>query len=65
VFAPGLPVVHPEEVFERTVIGAFELRIEKARGQFPVLPVIMKTFAAFILPLTGTISAVAIFLVAL
>jgi hypothetical protein len=56
--------VHPEEIFERTVKGALELRIEKARGQFPVFPVIMKAFAAFILPLTGTVGAIAIFLVA-
>jgi len=56
--------VHPEEIFERTVISALELSIEKARGQFTVFPVIMKTFAAFVLPLTGTVGAIAIFLVA-
>jgi len=56
--------MHPEEIFERAVIGALELRIEKARGQFPVFPVITKTFTAFILPLTGTVGAIAIFLIA-
>jgi len=57
--------VHPEEIFDRTVIGALELLIEKARRQFIVFPVIMKTFAAFMLPFTGTVGAIAIFLVAL
>jgi hypothetical protein len=61
---PRLSIVHPEKIFERTVIGALELRIEKARGQFALFPVIMKTFAAFILPLTGTVGTIAIFLVA-
>jgi len=56
--------VHPEEIFERTVVRALELRIKKARGQFSVFPVIMKTFAAFILPLTGIVGAIAIFPVA-
>ena len=56
--------MHPEEIFERTVIGALELRIKKAGRQFPVFPVVMETFAAFILPLTGTVGAIAIFLIA-
>jgi hypothetical protein len=56
--------VHLEEIFERTVISALELRIKKTGRQFPVFPVIMETFAAFILPLTGTVGAIAIFLVA-
>ena len=51
------------EVTDRTVVCALLFFGEKTGRQFPVLPVIMKTFTAFIFPAARTIRAVAILLV--
>lgn len=49
-FCERLPVMHPEEILQRTVVSAFIFGIEKAGREFTVLPVVVETFAAFVLP---------------
>jgi hypothetical protein len=57
--------VHPEEVFQRAVIGPFIFRTKKTRRQFTALPVMMKALAALVPPAARGIRAVAVLLVIL
>lgn len=56
----GLPVMHPEKILQGTVIGAFILGIEKTGRKFTVFPVVVETFAAFVLPAARRIGAFAV-----
>ena len=47
------------EIAYGPVVCTLLFRVKKTRGQFAVLSVIMQAFAAFMLPWTGFISAVA------
>jgi hypothetical protein len=49
------------EMRYRTVICPFSFFCEEACGEFTVLPVIVKAFTAFILPLTRLVGACAEF----